>query len=154
MYSDDKDHWNSEKFLLFVKNDARVCWFVFLDEKLTGWVWLDDFGHRTARVHFCLFGWTSKAKLTVQIGREVLRRLFNMEFRNGVKLEVIRGETPSFNKLAVRFLKRIGMEIVGEIPSAAYRHQDNTSYSMIYSYINKDMLTETAHEKTTQDIKA
>ncbi len=142
MYSDDFEHWSPEKFLLFMKNEARVCWLIFQDEKLAGWVWLDDFGHRTARVHFCLFGWISKARLTVPIGKEVLRRLFDMEFRNGVKLEVIRGETPAFNKLAVRFLKRVGMQIIGEIPSAAYRHQDDTSYAMVYSYINRELLNE------------
>jgi ribosomal protein S18 acetylase RimI-like enzyme len=142
MYSDDTEHWNAEKFLLFMKNEARVCWLIFQDEKLAGWVWLDDFGHRTARIHFCFFGWLSKARLTVPVGREVLRRLLDMEFRNGVKLKVIRGETPAFNKLAARFLKRLGMKIIGEIPAAAYRHQDDTSYPMIYSYINREILNE------------
>ena len=59
-----------------------------------------------------------------------------------MRLEVIRGETPSFNKLALRFIEKVGLTIAGEVPSAAYRHEDGASYSMIYSYINRDILRE------------
>lgn len=140
MYSDDVEQWTSKTFIALFKSETRACWLVIYDGRLAGWVWLDDFGHRTARIHFCLFKWLSKEKLTVQVGRESLWQLLNMEFRDSKRLEAIRGETPSFNKLALRFMRKVGVRIIGEIPSAAYRQQDGVTYPMIYSFINRDIL--------------
>jgi hypothetical protein len=140
MYSDDTERWTSRTFIAFFKSEARACWLVFYDGRLAGWVWLDDFGHRTARIHFCFFKWLSKNRLTVQVGKEILWLLLNTEFRNGIRLEAIRGETPSFNKLALRFIQKVGLRIIGEMPSAAYRHQDGVTYPMVYSFINLDVL--------------
>jgi hypothetical protein len=53
MYSDDTSQWTSKHLIAFFKNQTRIIWLVFFDKKLAGWVWLDDFGHRTARIHFC-----------------------------------------------------------------------------------------------------
>lgn len=140
MYSDDIEQFTSKAFITIFKSEMRASWLVFYDGKLAGWVWLDDFGHRTARIHFCLFKWLGKEKLTVQVGRESLWQLLNMKFRNDIKLAAIRGETPSFNKLALRFIQKVGLRVIGEIPSAAYRHQDGMTYPMVYSYINRDVL--------------
>jgi hypothetical protein len=140
MYSDDVERWTSRTFIALFKNEARASWLVFYDGKLAGWVWLDDFGHRTARIHFCFFKWLGKNRLTVQVGRELLWQLLNMGFRGGTRLAAIRGETPSFNKLAVRFIQKVGLRIIGEMPSAAFRHQDGVIYPMVYSYITLDIL--------------
>jgi hypothetical protein len=140
MYSDNIEQWTSRTFIAIFKSETRASWLVFYDGKLGGWVWLDDFGHRTARAHFCLFKWLGKERLTVQVGREILWQLLNMGFKGGIKLEALRGETPSFNKLALRFIQKVGLRIIGEMPSAAYRHQDGVTYPMVYSFINLDVL--------------
>ena len=113
---------------------------VFYDGQLAGWVWLDDIANRTARSHFCLFRWVSKGKLSEEIGREMFWQLFNLKFRNGVTLQVIRAEMPGFNKPGLWFLENLGMKVIGEIPDAAYRFSTGKFYPMIYLYATKDML--------------
>ena len=119
---------------------GRLLWLVFYDGELAGWVWLDDIANRTARSHFCLFRWVSKGKLSQHIGREMFWQLFDMRFRNGVMLQVIRAEMPGFNKPGLWFLENVGMEVIGEIPNSAYRFSTGTFYAMIYLYATKDML--------------
>lgn len=140
MYSDDMEQLTSKAFIAIFKSEMRASWLVFYDGKLAGWVWLDDFGHRTARIHFCFFKWLGKERLTVRVNRELLWQLLNMGFKGDTRLAAIRGETPSFNKLAVRFIQKVGLRVIGEIPSAAYRHQDGVTYPMVYSFINLDIL--------------
>jgi hypothetical protein len=142
MYSDDVARWTSQTFIDFFRNESRACWLVLRDGKLGGWVWLDDFGHRTARIHFCFFRWLGRERLTVQVGRDLLWQLLHLEFRNGTRLAAIRGETPAFNKLALRFIQKVGLRVVGEIPSAAYRQEDGELYPMVYSFINLEVLKE------------
>jgi hypothetical protein len=139
MYDVDTTQWTGRTFVNFFKSETRVLWLAFYDEKLAGWVWLDDFGHRAARVHFGFFKWLSRDKLTVQAAREMLWILLNVRF-NGARLQVIRGETPSFNKLALRFLNRVGLKVIGEIPAGSYRWQDNTPCAMTFSYVDREML--------------
>lgn len=140
LYSDDVGKITRRSFVEFFKAHGKVFWLVIFDDKLAGLVWLDDFGHRTARMHFCFFKWLTKTRLTVQVARELLWQLLDMKFNRGVSLRVIRGETPAFNKLALRFIRKVGLEVVGEIPHAAYRHSTDTSCPMIISYITKEML--------------
>jgi hypothetical protein len=129
-------------FVRYYKDTGnRLLWLVFYEGKLAGWVWLDDFGNRTARSHFCLFRWVSEAKLTEEVGRDMFRQLFAMRFRGGTTLQVIRGEMPAFNKPALWFLQKLGMKAIGEIPDAAYRSWTGRFYPMIYLYVTKDMLT-------------
>ena len=128
-------------FVRFYKNDlGRLLWLVFYDGKLAGWVWLDDFANRAARSHFCFFRWVSEARLTEEVGRETFRQLFNMKFRGGTMLQVIRAEMPAFNKPALWFLEKLGLKIVGEIPNGAYRSSTGKFYPMIYLYATKDLL--------------
>ena len=103
---------------IYKGSDDRLMCLIFHDEKLAGWVWLDDFQNRTARIHFCLFRWVSKAKASVSVGREMFRQLLSARF-NGVTLKLIRAEMPSFNKPGVWFLEKVGLQAVGEIPNAA-----------------------------------
>jgi len=140
MYSDHTAALTERDFINFYKDDSRLLWLVHYDQRLAGWVWLDDIGHRTARIHFGFFKWLSREKLTVRVARELLWQLLSIKFRGGVMLQLIRGETPTFNKRAVRFIERVGLKVIGEMPQAAYQSSTATSSSMLYSYITRDML--------------
>lgn len=133
------DKFSDDAFVRYFKSPSRMTWLVLHEDELAGWVWLDDMRHRTARIHFCLFHWVSRKRLSVPIARGALWQFLNFKFRDGHSLRVIRGETPAFNKLAARFLSRLGMEVIGSIPFAVRRHSDGNAYSMIYSYITKEI---------------
>ncbi len=148
MYSENVDEMTVKGFADYYKDDSRMLFLIFFRGKLAGWIWLDDFGHRTARIHFGFFRWLAKERLTVRVARETLLEVLNMRFRGGTSLRVIRGETPAFNAPAVHFLRKIGMKIVGETPLAAYRYATDSSSSMIHSYITKDMLKDAMASRT------
>jgi hypothetical protein len=148
MYNMDPE-MSAATFLHMYKSGAgRHLWLVFYDGELAGWVWLDDIANRTARSHFCLFRWVSKNRFSEQIGREMFWQLFSLKFRNGATLQVIRAEMPKFNKPGLWFLENVGMRVIGEIPSGAYRFSTGKFYPMVYLYATKDMLNRTIQNVT------
>lgn len=142
LYTEDLETMTAQKFVEFYKKPGLMLCFVYFDRKLAGWVWIDDFGRRTARVHFCTLKWLTREQQTVRCAREIMWQLLSLTDKNGATLNVLRGETPGYNKLAVRFLRRVGMKVVGEIPMAAHRFATGVSYPMVYSFITKDILEE------------
>jgi hypothetical protein len=149
MYNVDPE-MNPAAFLHFYKGAAgRLLWLVFYNGELAGWVWLDDVANRTARSHFCLFRWVSKAKLSEEIGREMFWQLFSLKFRNDVTLQVIRAEMPGFNKPGLWFLENIGLKVIGEIPNGAYRFSTGKFCPMIYLYATKDMVKQNVQNVTS-----
>lgn len=127
-------------FVRFYKSSGRILSLVFYEGKLAGWVWLDDLANRSARSHFCFFRWLSEARLTEEVGRDTFRQLFEMKFRSGTRLQVLRAEMPGFNKPGLWFLEKIGLKVVGEIPNAAYRVSTGKFYPMVYLYATKELL--------------
>lgn len=131
---------------MFRIGGGRLLWLVLYEGKLAGWIWLDDIANRTARSHFCLFRWVSKARLSGAIGREMFREVFNLKFRNAVMLQVIRAEMPAFNKPGLWFLENVGLKAIGNIPDGAYRFSTGKFYPMIYLYASRDMLAAACDE--------
>jgi hypothetical protein len=140
MYSQDTTTMTESSFIEYFKNENRLLFLVYHADRLAGWFWLDDLGHRTARIHFAPFRWTTREKLTVRVAKEALWLLLCMKFKRGASLQVIRGESPTFNKGAVRFMQKLGLKVIGEMPHAAFDYRTQTTSSMLYSYITKDML--------------
>jgi hypothetical protein len=151
MYSQNTTAMTERGFIDYFKDESRVLWMVYCGERLAGWVWLDDLGHRSARIHFCFFRWLSKERLTIRVAREALWFLLGVKFRNGASLQIIRGETPTFNKKAVRFIERVGLKVIGEMPQAAFHFSAGTSSSMLYSYVNRDMLRDSLLHETREE---
>jgi hypothetical protein len=141
MYTQDTSTMTERSFVDYFKDESRMLWLVYHCDRLAGWVWLDDFlGSRTARIHFSFFRWLSRERLTVRVARELLWTLLSMKFKNGTSFQIIRGETPTFNKRAARFIEKVGLRVIGEMPQAAFQFSTGISSSMLYSYITKDML--------------
>jgi hypothetical protein len=140
MYNVDPNTPASAFLHMFKIGTGRLLWLVFYEDELAGWVWLDDIANRTARSHFCLFRWVSKAKLSETIGKEMFWELFNLKWHNEKTLQVVRAEMPAFNKPGLWFLENIGLKAFGEIPNAAYRFSTGKFCPMIYLYATRDML--------------
>jgi len=88
-----------------------------------GYAWLNLFFGGSAGVNFCLFPpvW---GKQSLIIGKDFIREVFAMEdaVRGGPWRHSLFGLTPSTNKLALRFLRRVGFKDQGVIPSGARVH--------------------------------
>lgn len=74
-------------------------------------------------------------------GRQGLEwQLSDMRFKRGIPARMIRGGTPASNQLAVNSIWKVGSDVVGIIPDAAYPDSTDTSHTMIYPCITKDSM--------------
>jgi len=92
---------NSKVFLSFDPVLERFC----------GEVTLDGFQGLTACVHLSIhpeyFG-----RKAVDIGKDGAQQLFRLQNKEGINLKALLGLTPENNKLALRFIKRVGFKIM------------------------------------------
>lgn len=143
LYGINYDAMTEEQFLNWFKFGACKMWVVLWKGKLVGWIWIDDIRLKAGRLHYNFFRWAIKEGITGYVGRQCLKHFLNLKGRDGNHVfDVIRGETPSFNKLAVGYLKKLGMTIVGSIDQMAWSFDRQKAYPMIISYTTRDQLEE------------
>jgi len=78
--------------------------------------WMNTVGKNNALCHFLLFSTKTKYN-KVQAGKDVLDYWFSFMRLDGLPLfEVLLGKTPSRLVSAIKFIKRLGFTVIGEIP--------------------------------------
>lgn len=97
-------------FLGLMKDTRNIPVFAF-DGKLLGLAWLNSVHDKHALAHFCMMreAWGKK---TLQVGQEILKYWNSFDV-----LDVIIGNTPSDNKLAIKYIQKLGFTVIGEIPT-------------------------------------
>ena len=103
-----------------VRRDCNELFVVFYEGQPGGIIWINDRRERSARVHFTVFRdyWGRKRDElppNVMIGRYAVARLIRE-----MGLDVLIGYTPVRNKLAVRYIKKLGAKTVGVLPKGAW----------------------------------
>jgi hypothetical protein len=129
-----------DQFIAAMKRNSNVVHSVWdQDEKKSLMIaWLNNWQKHAAFAHFCIFrvGWGANS---VPLGRMSLEHWFSFKDADGNQLlDVICGKTPENNKLATRYLKRVGMKIVGTIPYLDYDHYRSQKIGAVFSYITKE----------------
>lgn len=130
---------DEESFLKCMKAEGNHPFFVFLDKEIACISWLNGVRHNSAVGHFCGFPcvWGKRAK---EIGEELFKIWLGHKKEDGSFLfDVIIGQTPSSNRLAVRFLKQLGLKVIGEIPHIAKDNYRNITGSMVISYREREV---------------
>lgn len=137
-----KDIINAEMFTMYFKSPRTFPFFIFKGDRfdadaVDAFVWCTNIKGKCGMIHFCVF------KKSYGKGRELSDAVFNYIFRlkdaNGnTVITSLRGETPKFNTMAVRFLRTVGMTILGEIPDMAYDKYSDTLSPMVISYISSE----------------
>lgn len=101
--------------------------------------WLTDIGINSAWAHHACFPCTW-GKNSVDVMRESFRYWFNFADGDGRPMfDVLLGMTPSYNRLAVKFARKVGMTVLGEIPairSIEGREVDRTG--AVVSYLTRE----------------
>lgn len=103
--------------------------------------WLNDRKASSAHIHFTFFHrfrW-KKGQIPphVQIGR-----YFTARCVRDLPLDVLIGTTPVRNKLACKYIQRVGAKPVGIIPHAAWFADTQQSEDAVISYITRDTTEE------------
>jgi hypothetical protein len=117
-----------EAFKATMQKPANVPVFFFDGTEPLGFAWLNGLNSGLAFAHF---GGLKAAKgRSVKIGQLAVRYwMANFKF-----LQVILGITPQPNRLAVRFIERIGFRVLGEIPNVLWDAYRAEKVSAVLSY--------------------
>jgi RimJ/RimL family protein N-acetyltransferase len=116
------------------RGDAN-WFFAFIETKPVGWLVLEDIRFNSARMHFCLFYWVHRLKMTRRIATKVCAHLLSHTVPPGVDLWTLRAEVPTFNKRANRFCENIGFRLLGEIPDFTAKYGEEKRVGMRCWYL-------------------
>ena len=125
---------NPDRFLGFIKRQSVVLHTIWEDNQILMIGWLTDISTNHAFAHYCMFPETW-GKNTAELAKESLRYWFNFKGNDGYLFDVIMGRTPVDNGYAVKFLKKIGMNILGAVPLLKFGNSDS---GMVFSYITRE----------------
>lgn len=129
-------------FLGIVRNMADNRFFVFADEarEVLGMFWATNFEGRACRSHFAFYREAGRRRLTVAMGRMGLEYMLHAQDEAGYVLDSVEGLTPVSNRLACRFVRKIGMRIIGEVPNRLWNHWEGRSESAQLSICTRETL--------------
>jgi len=110
--------------LAMLKSPSNLPVFLYVGTCAAGFAWLNSIGKNYAYAHFVFLAesWGKNAenkRVTDEMGHALLRYWFSFEGDNGPIFDTLVGVVPSKNVLANRFVQRMGLTKVGEIPHIA-----------------------------------
>lgn len=125
-----------EEFLAMSKTPGTLFHLLKGGSATVGYMWLNRFENRTARLHFCMFReyWSG----AVFLGRYVLNALLCMKTKDGEHLfDLLTGFIPTWNKRAIDFVLACGGETHGAIPNSIYNDKTGKSESAVFLYCRR-----------------
>jgi RimJ/RimL family protein N-acetyltransferase len=131
---------HEDAFLSLVQNPKNVVHVVYNEngQESLALAWLNGFGCNYAMGHFCCFPVAWKNGLAREAIKNSLKYWFSFKrYENNMLLDVIVGQIPSDNKMAINFSKKIGMVEVGKIPLIA---SGNAKTGVTVMYITREQL--------------
>ena len=131
---------SAEEFLSAMKYGANSLYIVDVYGDVAGVVWANRFKSKTAYIHFCGFQryWGNGS---VEIGRAAMGQILYMVDNTGeYYLDTLLGLIPCTNIPAIKWLKKVGLEEVGKIPSALWSNQEKKSEDGLLLYLTREGL--------------
>lgn len=104
-----------DAFIQMMKRPSNLPCLAY-DGELLGIAWLNDIAKNRALAHFCFFkeAWGRKS---LKSGKKIIDYWFDLNDQNGEPIfKVLIGNTPTFNRQALKFISKLGFDIIGEIP--------------------------------------
>ena len=129
---------NTNDFIKFMRNKDNEIYFVEYDGKEAGFFWLTRFIQKSAFINYCFYKnfWGIK---TLTVSQLCIDYLFNKKDENGqFTFDVLLGLTPTSNKLAIKFLLKNGMTVLGKIPGLLYNYTEDTTTDGILSFKHRN----------------
>ena len=123
-----------EEFIAFMKSGSNMV-FVILrkeDGEPVGFWWLNNISWTHAWVHFTAFREIWGTPYPVVLGKEAMSICLN-----DLGFSVIMGMTPTNNKLALKYIKEVGLKPVAEIPGLLWDGKKQRSMAGLISKITK-----------------
>lgn len=125
---------DTKEFIGFLKKEEHSVYFVQLNGEDVGFFWLCKFIQKSAFINYCFYK-SFWGKYSLQISRDCLDHILHLKNDQGdYSIDVLLGLTPVNNKLAVSFLKKIGMIVIGRIPGLITDSHQNEIVDGLLSY--------------------
>lgn len=134
----DKKINNNIEFIAFIKQKKHSVFFVKAGEEEVGFFWLTKFNQKSAFINYCLFKnfWGRKS---IKISQICIGYILGRKNANGdYLLDILLGLTPINNRLAVSFLIKSGMQVLGKIPGICTDYHNNKVVDGLLSYKTRD----------------
>jgi hypothetical protein len=99
--------------------------------------WLNNFLAASAQIHFVLFRevWGEKSQ---EVGQMALDYFFGLKNKDGDPfLKVLMGITPESYDLAIRYIKSLGVTVIGTIPNFLHNYYTNETMGAVISYLER-----------------
>lgn len=129
---------NTNDFINFFRGKEKDLFFAEYNGKEVGFFWLKPFMNNSAFISYCFYKdfWGDKA---MQISKECIEYLLNHKDEHGqYTLDILMGLTPASNKLAIQFLLKNGMSIMGRIPNMLYDVNEDAMVDGIFSFLQRN----------------
>ncbi len=134
----DKKINNNIEFIAFIKQKKHSVFFVKAGEEEVGFFWLTKFNQKSAFINYCLFKkfWGRKS---IKISQFCIGYILKRKNANGdYLLDILLGLTPVNNRLAVGFLIKSGMQVLGKLPGICTDYHHNKVVDGLLSYKTRD----------------
>ena len=119
---------NPIDFIEYIKLPANMLFAVYEDENPIAFGWLNNFENKSAEAHFCVF--SEAWDRSVEIGKLMIEKAMAT---TGVDMLI--GNVPKFNQMAVEFVEKCGGVILGELPFGSVDGEGNTHPTVIVYYV-------------------
>ena len=129
---------NNEDFIAFTRQKQHSVFFVKSGEEDAGFFWLTRFNEKSAFITYCFYKnfWGKKSLKVSKYCLDYLLEKKNV--RGDYQYDVLLGLTPVNNRLAINFLIKSGMQVLGKIPGIFTDYQQNKGIDGLLSYKNRD----------------
>jgi hypothetical protein len=125
---------NTRDFRKFMRNPDNEMFFVKCNGKEVGFFWLNHFRQKSFFINYCLYK-ESLGKTALTISNICIEHIFKRQNSDGEFLvDVLLGLTPANNRLAVNFLLKNDMTILGKVPGFLYDSIEDETVDGIFSY--------------------
>ena len=129
---------NTNDFINYFKDENLEFFIVSYHGQESGFYWLKEFAPRASFITYCLYK-SFWGEHTLKISQACIEATFNKKDEHGNhKTDILLGLTPASNKLALKFLAKNGMKIVGSIPNLIRDAQKGKLVDGIISYRHRE----------------
>ncbi|MBU0729790.1 MAG: hypothetical protein KKE17_04230 [Proteobacteria bacterium] len=125
---------NTTDFIEFFRDKGIEMFFVEFNGKEAGFFWINKFKNKSAFINYCYYRdfWGGDS---LEISKLTIEFIFGRKNLHGEHLvDVLLGLTPANNKLAIQFLLKNGMTIIGKVPGMLYDSGEGINVDGIFSY--------------------
>lgn len=135
---------NSRDFIEFFEKKKHHIYIVQYQGNEVGFFWTNEFNGNSVFITYCMYMkyWGEDS---VTIGKNCIEQIFSQKNKFGdYRYNIILGLTPVDNTLALKFLTKIGMKIVGTIPGIIADYYKQTDTEGVISYICRNQKSKAA----------